>query len=365
MKILKIFIEFFYMGLVVEISTCRDGEALLFSSRTLISFFIPVKFLIYCCGDRKAEPSRARAGFGRDKDRLRISINLSLWAPPPLLDKHRNTPPDFMLPTRHVIAFIIRVRRVDQPSGFSPEDSGYGSMFERLETGDVDRGVEGFEKEAEESNTCSSASTSSSSSIGRNSDQSARSSDDEDSGENDEVQSSYKGPLDMMDSLEEVLPVRKGISKFYNGKSKSFTSLADASTVSSVEEIVKPENAYSKKRRNLMAFNLVWEKNRSFPLKNNGGGISKRPISSSRSSFALAVAMSSSESNSSEDSNCSSYSSSPPPRPPLHPQSKASNSHLASIVPPQRNFSTWRSYSLADLQECATSANKANLTNLN
>ncbi|XP_022982399.1 uncharacterized protein LOC111481236 [Cucurbita maxima] len=256
------------------------------------------------------------------------------------------------------------VQRVeDKGSGFSPEDLGFGSVFDRLDTGDVDHGVEGFEKEAEESNTCSSAS-SSSSSIGRNSDQSARSSDGEESGESDEVQSSYKGPLDMMDSLEEVLPVRKGISKFYNGKSKSYTSLADAS-VSSMKEIAKPENAYSKKRRNLMAYNLVWEKNRSFPLKNNGGGISKRPISSSRSSLALAVAMSSSESNCSEDSNSSSYSGSPPPRPPLHPQSRASNCNLASMVPPQRNFSTWRSYSLADLQECATSANKANLTNLN
>lgn len=104
---------------------------------------------------------------------------------------------------------LARARRFeDNRSGFSPEDLGYGSVFERLDTEDVDRGVEGFEKEAEESNTCSSASTSSSSSIGRNSDQSARSSDGEDSGENDEVQSSYKGPLDMMDSLEEVLPDR-------------------------------------------------------------------------------------------------------------------------------------------------------------
>ncbi|KGN55382.1 vitellogenin-2 [Cucumis sativus] len=258
---------------------------------------------------------------------------------------------------------LDRVRQVDDKrSGFSPEDLGYGSVFQRLVTHDVDRVVEGFQKEeADESNTCSSASTSSSSSIGRNSDQS----DDEDNGENDEVQSSYKGPLDMMDSLEEVLPVRKGISKFYSGKSKSFTSLADASSVNSMKEIAKPENAYSKKRRNLMAYNLVWEKNRSFPLKNNGGGISKRPISSSKSSLALAVAMSSSESNSSEDSNCSSYSSSPPPRPPLHPQSRPSNNNFPSMVPPQKTFSTWRSYSLADLQECATFANKANLTNLN
>lgn len=58
---------------------------------------------------------------------------------------------------------------------------------------------------AEEANWCSSTSTSS---IGRNSDLSRRSSlEGEDGGEN-EVQSSYKGPLNMLDSLEEVLPIR-------------------------------------------------------------------------------------------------------------------------------------------------------------
>ncbi|KAI4344605.1 hypothetical protein L6164_011812 [Bauhinia variegata] len=47
----------------------------------------------------------------------------------------------------------------------------------------------------------------SSSSIGRNSDSSEESSDREDFGEN-EVQSSYKGPLDSINDLEEVLPVK-------------------------------------------------------------------------------------------------------------------------------------------------------------
>lgn len=44
-----------------------------------------------------------------------------------------------------------------------------------------------------------------SSSIGKNSDVSLDGGECE---ENDEVQSSYKGPLDMMNALEEVLPVR-------------------------------------------------------------------------------------------------------------------------------------------------------------
>ena len=54
------------------------------------------------------------------------------------------------------------------------------------------------------SSSSPSPSPSSSSSIGRNSDVS---SDGEDCGEN-EAQSSYKGPLDMMEALEEVLPIR-------------------------------------------------------------------------------------------------------------------------------------------------------------
>lgn len=82
----------------------------------------------------------------------------------------------------------------------------------------------------------------------------------------------------------------------------------------------------------------AWDKNRSF------SNISKRPISCSRSTLALAVAMSSSESisSASEDSNSSPSSSRSPPRlPPLHPQSRAA--------------SAWRSYSVADLQHHCTS----------
>lgn len=64
-----------------------------------------------------------------------------------------------------------------------------------------------------ESNACndetSSASASaSSSSIGKNSDLSVRSSSDGDDCEENEAQSSYKGPLEMMEALEEVLPIR-------------------------------------------------------------------------------------------------------------------------------------------------------------
>lgn len=58
--------------------------------------------------------------------------------------------------------------------------------------------VERERKEDEES-------SSSSSSIGKNSDVSGGSSDSEDS---NEIQSLFKGPLDNLDSLEEVLPIK-------------------------------------------------------------------------------------------------------------------------------------------------------------
>lgn len=161
--------------------------------------------------------------------------------------------------------------------------------------------------------------SSASSSIGKNSDLSERSSSEEgEDYEENEAQSSYKGPLEMMEALEEVLPMRRGISKFYSGKSKSFASLGDAASKSCIKEITKPENAYTRKRRNLMAFNHVWDQNR-------GGGISKRPIMSScRSTLAFAVAMTSSESSCSTNSD-ESCPRSPPPmihaKPPISARS--------------------------------------------
>ncbi|KAL4333963.1 hypothetical protein GQ457_07G039210 [Hibiscus cannabinus] len=70
------------------------------------------------------------------------------------------------------------------------------------------------EEEEEEEDGCSS------SWIGMNSDD-----DDDGAGEVEvEVENSFNGrSLDTMDSLQQVLPMRRGISSFYNGKSKSFT----------------------------------------------------------------------------------------------------------------------------------------------
>lgn len=117
-------------------------------------------------------------------------------------------------------------------------------------------------------------------------------------------------------SKSERLKCRRGISRFYNGRSKSFASLGEASSSSS-KDIAKPDNAYIRKRRNLLSYSLNWEKPR---LRGNGGAISKRLTSSGRTTLALAVAM--------------------------------TNSDGVGGSLPVKDFTTWRSFSLADLQHC-------------
>ncbi|KAH0644985.1 hypothetical protein KY284_032869 [Solanum tuberosum] len=86
----------------------------------------------------------------------------------------------------------------------------------------------------------------------------------------DDDSQEVESPFTSIQPLHQVLPIRKGMSRFYNGKSKSFTSLREASTSSSAKELAKPENAsyINKKRRNILACRL--------PNKKNHTGISKK-----------------------------------------------------------------------------------------
>ncbi|GAB2291612.1 hypothetical protein Dimus_025867 [Dionaea muscipula] len=196
--------------------------------------------------------------------------------------------------------------------------------------------------------------SSSSSSIGRDSDSSDKSSDGGDAGD-DQVQSSFKGPLDTMDALEDVLPVKRGISKFYNGKSKSFTSLAEASSVSSIEELAKPENAYTRKRKNLLVSSRAWEKNPCFSSRPDGGGSPKRQANDSRSTVIFSMTLSSMEGCNSSGSPNSTASSPSRCRPPLHPQTKSCLNNGSLSSSPEQKFSPWRSFSLSDLHCVAAS----------
>ncbi|CAD5167568.1 unnamed protein product [Musa acuminata subsp. malaccensis] len=68
----------------------------------------------------------------------------------------------------------------------------------------------------------------------------------------EEVESKRKdGALGSLDSLEDSLPIKRGLSNFFSGKSKSFASLSDVVNAST-NDIVKPENPFNKRRRVLM-----------------------------------------------------------------------------------------------------------------
>lgn len=169
----------------------------------------------------------------------------------------------------------------------------------------------------------------SSSSIGCDNCSSSSIDDDDETSGDMEVESKLKGPLDSMAELEDSLPIKRGLSNFFSGKSKSFTCLSD---VASVKDLAKPENPYNKRRRNLLAYGNSWEKNRFHPPRNGSAGISKKAMHTSKSTLALAVAMSKSEDSSEKDENDAHL-------PPLPPQGRW-----------QRNFASPRSFSLTDLQ---------------
>ncbi|KAL3642867.1 hypothetical protein CASFOL_013682 [Castilleja foliolosa] len=211
----------------------------------------------------------------------------------------------------------------------------------------ADESPEEAEADPSGSPSASASASSTSSSIGKNSDEASEGGGASDG---EEVQSEYKGgPLDSLESLEEGLPVKKSISKFYNGKSKSYTSLYDAAC-SSIEEITKPENAYTRKRKNLLAFNNLWDKNRNSTLRSHNRLMSKRPTNS-RSMLVLAANMNFSESNSGETS----ISNSPSPGfclPPLPPHAKRAIKNELSSSPPVDKFAA-RCFSLSDLQGAA------------
>nr|GME21784.1 serine/arginine repetitive matrix protein 2-like [Ipomoea batatas] len=173
-------------------------------------------------------------------------------------------------------------------------------------------------------------SSSSSSSIGRNSDESAAGGDAD--GDGAEVQSSAKdGALGNLEDLEEALPLKRGLSKFYDGKSKSFTRLSDISSCSSLKDIVKPENAYSRKRKNLLAFNNRFGINSSYQ---HSCGIYKKPTNST-SSLAATI-----------NSNPSLPGFSLPPLPSRIQRSR----NECSSSTPEQKITTWQSLSSSDLQ---------------
>ncbi|KAJ7569906.1 hypothetical protein O6H91_01G099500 [Diphasiastrum complanatum] len=130
-----------------------------------------------------------------------------------------------------------------------------------------------------------------SSSIGANS--SCTSVEDSLSGTPDEeVESRLRSPLEGMASLGTFLPPRKGLSRFIEGKSRSFTCLAD---IRSIKDLAKAENPYARRRRFSNHSIDTLERSRCLPPRNSACGISKKSLCSSRTNLALALVMSSKE----------------------------------------------------------------------
>jgi hypothetical protein len=92
---------------------------------------------------------------------------------------------------------------------------------------------------------------------------------------------------------------RRSISKFYNGKSKSFACLKEAvSSCGSAKDIAKAESAYSRKRKNLLAYSIMYETSQETAAEVYETGPPKRLASLSRNSL-VTLASSSSRSSSS------------------------------------------------------------------
>jgi len=109
-----------------------------------------------------------------------------------------------------------------------------------------------------------------------------------------------------------------------------------------MEEIVKPEDPYAKKRKNVIARNASIERSRS--CASNIGGISKRASNMGRGTSCLNL-------HSSEEGSSSSSISPPCPLPPLHP--RANNRSSLPQASSATRSSPWRSYSWSDLNAIA------------
>ncbi|KAI5065159.1 hypothetical protein GOP47_0019854 [Adiantum capillus-veneris] len=98
-----------------------------------------------------------------------------------------------------------------------------------------------------------------------------------------EVESPFKDGVDLSCPVGSSTSPRKGLSRFYAGKSRSFICLRD---IVSVKDLAKPEGPYAKKRK-------VHSSSSQLPhLQKGSTTISKKPLQSGKSTLALAVAMS-------------------------------------------------------------------------
>ncbi|KAJ1703026.1 hypothetical protein LUZ63_002805 [Rhynchospora breviuscula] len=90
-----------------------------------------------------------------------------------------------------------------------------------------------------------------------------------------------QGPLFEMSDLISDLPIKRGLSKFFQGKSQSFTSLINARNL---EDLVKPERPYNKRMKYCKSYAGGLDRQKSLSPKHpTKGAIMKK--ASSKGSF--------------------------------------------------------------------------------
>ncbi|KAI3872097.1 hypothetical protein MKW92_048869 [Papaver armeniacum] len=95
-----------------------------------------------------------------------------------------------------------------------------------------------------------------------------------------------RGPLYELSGLMNELPVKRGLSKHFQGKSQSFTSLSNVQTL---EDLAKRENPYKKKQmmmKSCKSYACGLDNSKSFATNNSSKMISKKGSNKSVGSFS-------------------------------------------------------------------------------
>ncbi|KAK7384849.1 hypothetical protein VNO78_30552 [Psophocarpus tetragonolobus] len=101
---------------------------------------------------------------------------------------------------------------------------------------------------------------------------SKRNQNDNEQKEKENIHNKLEG-LASLDSLEDSLPIKRGLSNHFMGKSKSFT---DLSQVNTVKELQKQENPFNKRRRVQIA--SKWSRKSSFYAWSNPKSMPLLPL---------------------------------------------------------------------------------------
>ncbi|GLJ43967.1 hypothetical protein SUGI_0916620 [Cryptomeria japonica] len=111
---------------------------------------------------------------------------------------------------------------------------------------------------------------------------------------NNNTSEAHGGPLYHMSSLTAALPCKRGLSKFYGGKSQSFSCLED---VTCIDELAKTQDSYYSKKKNKGCHERGLRHSKSYePRISSASMISKRPQKASKMMIgkkAMSLSMSS------------------------------------------------------------------------